>query len=354
MTFEEIMNYSVDNPRVYELIRENLNEIVPFVGAGLSAFAYPTWSKFLVSVSKKLYDPKKKEKLKKLLKENKYEEAASFLEFNRIKVNFTDDVEFEFSTNKLDNIPISELEKEAVYLLPLLFKVLVITTNFEQVLEKVYNKQQTSFSAIGHPGDKEKLIKALRSKDKTTLYKFHGDISEPGHLILTKEKYEENYTTNSDLVKELAKCFEHKIMLFLGCSLNKDRTMSVLKQTLEDGVVNYAIVDCNKKSREARVKELGEKGIRAILYPSGKHEAVRIILEKLLQEADNQAFQRLNYYESITKPKNSNLFGYKSGAVDFFGREKELEALMDFASWAQILISNGGQLLVQVEAEKVD
>ncbi len=327
------MNYSVDNPRVYELIRQNLNVIVPFVGAGLSAFAYPVWKKFLVSVSEKLYDSKKKEELKKLLKENKYEEAASFLELNRTKVNFIDDLELAFSTKKLEDISLSELEKQAVYLLPLLFKGLVVTTNFEQILENVYNKQQTTFSATGHPGHKEMLTKALRSKDKTTLYKFHGDISEPGHLILTKESYDNNYILDSELVKELTKCFEHKIMLFLGCSLNKDRTMSILKQTLADGVMNYAIVDCNKKNREARVRELGENGIRAILYPSGKHEAVRIILEKLLQETDNQTFQRLNYYESITKPKNSNLFVYTSGAVDFFGREKELKALMDFCTF---------------------
>lgn len=54
MTFEDIMNYSRDNRDVFDSILKNHSAVVPFVGAGLSAFAYPTWQKFLEGVFEKL------------------------------------------------------------------------------------------------------------------------------------------------------------------------------------------------------------------------------------------------------------------------------------------------------------
>jgi len=143
----------------------------------------------------------------------------------------------------------------------------------------MYSLNNSNFSSVGHPGHKEMLNWALRSQNQRTLYKFHGDISEVGNLVLTKESYDQYYDIKSNLVKELYLCFKQKNILFLGCSLKNDRTMTVLQNVLEDGIVNYAIIDCESEKRREKLRELGDRGIRAILYPSGHHESVRIILE---------------------------------------------------------------------------
>ena len=50
LTFEEIMDYHPDNRRIFTNIKKHLNQIVPFVGAGLSAFCYPQWKKALTEI----------------------------------------------------------------------------------------------------------------------------------------------------------------------------------------------------------------------------------------------------------------------------------------------------------------
>ena len=78
-TIDELLNCCPTNKNNYEqlirLLRRNV--VIPFVGAGFSAnMKYPTWRMFLEKQSEQNYIPK----IKGLLEENKYEEAASLLE----------------------------------------------------------------------------------------------------------------------------------------------------------------------------------------------------------------------------------------------------------------------------------
>jgi NAD-dependent SIR2 family protein deacetylase len=293
------MNYHKDNCDILDSIVKNINSIVPFVGAGLSAFAYPDWREFLKDVFEKLNRPGERDYFNKMLREYRYEEAASFLENERGRADFNEDIRKIFAIDKLDEISTkSRLHKEALYLLPLLFKGLVLTTNFDQVLERIYEDNKTPFIEKGHPEYTEMLNRALRTENQTTLFKFHGDTSEVSSLVLTKEKYDKLYKPDSELVKELKKCFKQKIILFLGCSLNKDRTMTVFEQALEKGAVNYAIIGCKPENRGETSRELGDRSIRAILYPFQHHESVRIILESLLAAVNKDEFDRLDYFAS--------------------------------------------------------
>ena len=53
-SFEEIMAYHPDNKYVYREIKENLPNLVPFVGAGLTQFAYPSWKQALIELAGKI------------------------------------------------------------------------------------------------------------------------------------------------------------------------------------------------------------------------------------------------------------------------------------------------------------
>ena len=330
MTFEDIMNYSLDNRVVFDSIVKNYSFIVPFVGAGFSAFAYPTWQEFLENVFEKLEWEEKRDFFKEELNTFRYEEVASFLKKERGLLPFNDDIRQAFGRKLEINTLLSH---QAVFLLPILFKGLVLTTNFDRVLENVYTLQNTPFSAIGHPGHNEMLNIALRVQNKTLLYKFHGDIEEvETGLVLTKESYDLYYTTNSPLVKELSKCFKQKILLFLGCSLKEDRTMHILEQVLEHGIEHYAIMPCEKSEIRERTRELGDRRIRTIFYPPNQHNCVRIILERLLETNDKAAYNRLLHYESNINITEGNRFAYNSESVSFFGREKEIEKLKEFCN----------------------
>ena len=62
----------------------------------------------------------------------------------------------------------------------------------------------------------------------------HGDIEDPTNLILTEDSYNEVYGKNPDepdfdlaMPNFLRKILKKNPLLFLGCSLDKDRTCNV-------------------------------------------------------------------------------------------------------------------------------
>lgn len=52
MTFQEIMSFHPGNPAVYQEIRDNLSQLLPFVGAGLTADFYKGWVPLLRNLEK--------------------------------------------------------------------------------------------------------------------------------------------------------------------------------------------------------------------------------------------------------------------------------------------------------------
>ena len=331
ISFDNIMDHHFDNRNVFEEIVKHINSITPFIGAGLSAFTYPGWKEFLKGITSKIRNTTDKQRILKLLDKCEFEEAASELKKIRGTVNFETDISLAFDAAKIFEFSIEKkLYKQAVYLLPKLFRSLVITTNFEMVIEHVYGKNGLPFcNNIGHPGHTEMLYRALR-ENRQTLYKFHGDISEIGKLVLTKESYDSNYSPESSLVEELRRCFEQKMLLFLGCSLENDRTLELLNRIIGNGITNYAILSCEERELDKKSRELGDRRIRTIFYRSGEYESVRIILERLLERINKDEYKLLPYYENTPKDRTTTPFEYDSDTVSFFGRRDELKRLKEF------------------------
>ena len=148
----------------------------------------------------------------------------------------------------------------------------------------------------------------------------HGDIGTEtitcSSIIFTERQYNDAYQEYSKVVQVLKRWFQNRSLFFLGCSLKQDKTMNLLNKivALEPGLNHFTIIDCIENKMYDRLKKLGDDyGIQAIVYPPNKHEAVRIILEKLLKETNNKAYQGLSYHITELKDKPStsiNLFGY--------------------------------------------
>jgi hypothetical protein len=280
------MEYSAGNKRCFDNLCRNFDSVLPFVGAGLSAFAYPCWSSFLKESAQAL-DDGEKSGFEGAMAKHDYESAASVLEKNKGTEDFRRDVEKAFCAKKLytpEFVP--KIKAQAAFILPELFKGLVLTTNFDRALERVYELYGKRFRYIGHPGNARLLCRALQKPHSATLYKFHGDISHARNLVLTKERYDRCYRTDGALARGLRACFKSKSMLFLGCSLNSDRTMDVLQSVLQIGAHHYAILDCDKEKLEEKKRELEIRGIEAIFYPDARHDSVCVVLEKLSQSVN--------------------------------------------------------------------
>ena len=65
----------------------------------------------------------------------------------------------------------------------------------------------------------------------------------------------------------------------------QDTIVQILKSlNLNSNLKHYALISCKKEDLDKRRKELDNLGIRAIIYPEKKHEAVEIILREILNK----------------------------------------------------------------------
>jgi hypothetical protein len=258
--------------------------IVPFVGAGLSApFNFPLWTSFLMDQASKIGQ---KKTVKTMLDSGKYEEAAELIETERTPTVFHQAMRGAFGKHKLPTEPI---RVGAISLLPALSDGPVLTTNFDGLLEAVYGFENVI------EGAQADRIASLMNERKRGLLKMHGSFDERSSRVLTKTEYDLHYGASGGVIdaqKPLPRLLAHILtghrLLFVGCSLNGDRTVLTLREVARRSPETYhfAIVEMPRstKMQIARGKQLGAAGILPIWYPAGEHDTVELILDHLVQE----------------------------------------------------------------------
>lgn len=341
LTFEKIMAYHPQNKQVFELLKNRIGSVIPFVGAGLSAFCYPQWTQALKDMANNIRNRKNKREIVNAIQSNPIQ-AADLLEKYLGQKSLAGSMLSIFNEEKITKSSVL-ISEQAVYLLPYLFPTVpVVTTNFDRVLSYVYNQLNKPFDTTILPRNTE-LHNQLMQGNRHGLLKLHGDIGkemiEYGSIVFTQRQYEEVYREGSDLVTELRRWFENRMMLFLGCSLDKDQTLDILSKVsnTQAGIYHFAILEHKRKvDIDARLRSLADDySIRAIVYPYRRHEAVRIILEKLLEELEPDAYQGLSYRASALTQGTAaqkNPFAYDAGIVSFVGRDSEQKQLEDFCN----------------------
>lgn len=308
MNFEEIMAFnSPYNQRNINSLIEKIqsNCIVPYIGAGMSVLfdnAYPSWSGFLNSTFEQYLTIDEKAKYDSL----NYEEKAEFLYSEIGRITFADHLKETFGEKHLNREAINFVNK-SVYILPIIFENgLLITTNYDRVIEKIYGFHEKVLT-VAHPGHYEALNRALRD-GALLLYKIHGDIAEPEtSIILSKEQYETAYA-NPNLIQALRQAYTSKEMLFLGCSMTKDRPIELLCEISTAGMKNYAIIPC--KADDVKVRRLqleNEYFTQGIIYPEGRHECLKVLLDRIANTLNPQGYQRAMGKYFKNKSENASI-----------------------------------------------
>src|SRR5207248_3615079 len=110
------------------------------------------------------------------------------------------------------------------------------TTNYDRLIEQAFDTGANNafqvingMAALAKPG-----------LGHTSIIKLHGDVTTPKECILSKNQYDQAYGS-IDLTRPIPKLLEYyyknSSLLFLGCSLNNDRTVHVfraIKQKIDD------------------------------------------------------------------------------------------------------------------------
>lgn len=254
--------------------------VIPFVGAGLSkSTGFPMWGAFLAGLTSDYATISAD--VGHRLSAYRYEEAADLL-ISRLGTNvFSEGVQNTFGSQTK---PI----KGPVQLLPLLFKRGCITTNFDYVLDRVYDFSDCRL--------KDKFIGARLKEaprrladDPHCLLRIHGEADSENGRVLTSVEYDACYGAAGSYRELMKILIANSSLLFMGCSLSVDRTITALREIKQQAVVetprHFAFLPLNDDvNREARRTELALADIHPIWYPpENPDQAIEDLLLALLE-----------------------------------------------------------------------
>jgi hypothetical protein len=261
--------------------------VMPFVGAGMSKSAgCPEWREYLLSLCGDA-GLDRGALLVRLEENSDYEgvmnDLVTALGVNRFNLDF----ERDFKTP--DDIA------GGVTLLPRLFDCSAITTNFDRVLEKVYENDGKAFvEKVTGRGQSGAFFRAIPAGDRYLL-KLHGNLDNAAERVLNRAEYDVAYGNDgnihfdSPLPKLLKRLFTSYSFLFLGCSLSADRTIQTFMRVAQlEGQDNlphhYALLACPTDGTRKDIidQRLSDAHITPLWYPEGEHEYVEQILALLL------------------------------------------------------------------------
>lgn len=272
--------------------------VIPFLGAGMSyPFNYPLWGQFFHNLATAATDGKlvgaqrlsaaDRDAVIAFVETQQFEKAADILVAWDRHV-FYGQVRHEFSKQPAPNKP-TPLTR-----LPQIAQGPIITTNFDPVIETVYRDLGRPFAddrrILGARKYPDQVVTALQ-QNWTALIKLHGDADDPESLVFTGIEYEQGYgdiDSNPGPIERLASViYTNRPLLFLGCSLETDRTLTSLINVFKRNpyIGHYAVLPAYYRAslRMRRIDNLDAAGIRALWYRPGRYDDVDDLLDAMVE-----------------------------------------------------------------------
>lgn len=274
--------------------------VAPFVGAGLSQpYGYPLWGQAINILITKLEaeidsasgtpEPgfEYLSEVKLLVSNWNYVDAAQLL-YDNAKTQVDNFIRTKFSLAAATDTAYAH---GAVRLLPDISDGCIITTNYDGLIEQIYIKREKPIEGYMHGTQRgNRFVTNLIAGDRCIL-KLHGDAPDHETYIFSKQQYDDAYGASATdyskpLPKALRQIFVSHSLLFLGCSLEQDRTLTLLKEVVDNADFevpdHFALVPNCATPAAQRVKEdhLLKLKIRPIWYemPHHDHSAVEALL----------------------------------------------------------------------------
>jgi len=301
-----------------ELMRHKAS-LVPFVGAGFSRPACPTWADFLEFFFKDLQDRRlllagdaeEYLRLKESCFENRFEKMAGFLALKAERLEFEKAIERHFKKTLPSGM------KRKFELFHRAFPKLKITTNYDCLTENSSPEHVETCTG--------RLLAELdRQFDLLThncLLKIHGGVGDIHSIVLSSDQYAELY---GDPVKFnpgaafpgfLKRVFTNASVLFIGCSLESDRTLMMLES--EDDI----------RSHFAVMRLPGEEEKEVLLRRRLSHLRITPLFIKEFQQLEAILSELVGCTLPIEIPSDIDREVKQAGPVMFVGRGKQLEEI---------------------------
>jgi NAD-dependent SIR2 family protein deacetylase len=262
--------------------------VVPFIGAGVSKNAgYPTWKEHLADQGKTAGISKAV--IENFITKGDYEEFIEQIELKRNKDTFTQEIKDTFSKYRSHPVILDHLFR--------LFDDTYITTNYDKLIESACEGNLVKNVQVLNRDNYGEIV----DPNKITVVKLHGDVYNQRGCILSKEQYDNAYgkeDVNLSLpIPSLLKYyFLNSNLLFIGCSLNNDRTIDVFKtikkslSSEENIPQHYSIEQLPPSIQELenRNSYLADLGIAGIWFEPENFDLISKMLELIKIELNFQ------------------------------------------------------------------
>lgn len=248
--------------------RVRADQVMPFVGAGMSiASGFKPWGIFLTSL---LADaPQIRADVEAMLSRVEYEEAAQLAHDTLGAGVFAEEIHNQLGKHR-------QVIAGPVLLLPQIFQNTVLTTNFDYVLTHTYASAHASFSNE-FCGQRLREARQRIGDEPHCLLRLHGEADARDGRVLTRAEYDGAYGGGITLTNILGALLGSKSLLFVGSSLQSDRTYSALcairAAAPGEPTRHFAFLPCPAENeRAARRAFLAEAEIHPIYYPADDHD----------------------------------------------------------------------------------
>jgi len=221
--------------------------VAPFIGAGVSKpYNYPLWGEAIHDIIKKLEGISASEEkagkpvsnslneIKELFVQKDYIEAVQKLyEHNKVIVDNT-------INSKFDGAEFRNL-KGIIELIPLLTDGCVITTNFDKLLETIFERRHIPFQGFMQGIQQYSHFASQLVQGSRCILKLHGTFDADETYIFSKQQYDDAYGSDCldyqrPLAKVLRQIFISHSLVFIGCSLEQDRTLELFFDVVRSNV----------------------------------------------------------------------------------------------------------------------
>ncbi|MDP2345574.1 MAG: SIR2 family protein [Deltaproteobacteria bacterium] len=163
----------------------------------------------------------------------------------------------------------ARLPTAAHYLLASLSGRLLLTTNYDELLEQALRAQNRPHAKIARAED----VKSIASHWSTSVVKLHGDATSPGDVVLTSKDYDEFDSKRAAMSLVLEEALLTHTLLFVGYGLGdadfhglSQRVSNRLKTVKQDG---YAVLFADEQKQKEMDLHSGHE-IRTLTLPSEK------------------------------------------------------------------------------------
>ena len=306
----EALNYiesSKQESVIYDLIGLiRKNKVAPFLGAGVSASAgYPSWFQTLKELGERLENVNT-DVVDDLLANSEYLEAAQLL-FDVSESQLQNHIRTTFRT-KADIEEDKNLIPEIIRLLPRLCTGAMITTNFDTLIEDWFKTNiAPEFDGILYGQQHNHNFVSKLLKGDRCLLKLHGDATQPISHVFTQNQYLASYGEDEidftrQLPKALRQIYVTNSLLFLGCSMQQDKTIELFEKVKSENQFvipdHFALLSLPTQENESMIDEatkqtmedrLYQIGIRPIWYPKADgHRMLTQLLKLVVDVSDSR------------------------------------------------------------------